>query len=1560
MEEDTAKNLGGAASSHAYVQDVARYLKAFLETGLQASLRPSRQVTVKRSHGLATQLYLDAYPQLNKNLYKNFTAGLAQEVFVVSQNKYTKHVDERLSEGLAQAITAVDKTATTGLVTALARSIDAARVQHHQDAAAYTAEAAAATEQVFVTALIAPIVRGSYGVATPENDAASQVLITMGAAKMRGLFGLVLDSIAARYAAEELSFEQLTAALANVITPPILRAALDEFLEEFNQADAYHELYNIHLANQSLETSDVSLYFGEIATREARFPLFYTPLRVSHAYPSVTIEFGNTIFVNTKALDAVRRTYSHVMGQDIAFIEALPDAIEIDPAQRKEVLPKLQNILNVLVETFGITKQLNLESALDQTVGELGISLNNRVQIAVFDKATDGLVHDYAQLLENPKSKAGAAFTELVQAYAHGTPVRYVQEVAEEWNAKTLTERLVATNPLPLSDEQKHVTAALAKKDANVVVVDGAPGTGKSHLAAALTMESLVAGHTTLVLSRTPAALETMHQTITGALGEVRGNKGYHNPLLRLGQPVEPLLEALEKPYLEKLTAYHQTYTKLQGELVTAKNRKIKETAETITGLVQTAENINLQEVEQTVANEIRFSSQDWVRDEPIDEISPILQKLHQAIGFIRGSEANYLLPYIEQSQQEAIGQFIEAIREYERASKNVIQREPQFVIHFRKLSAEEKAALQASLSYIHSNYRQYVHILREDAITTQLKITDNSPYEAVRAQQLILEQLVDLAKDAKRFIRGDKTRASALVDQLISYSALPEEVIAALTNYIEQVISLKSKIFGFSGRTLVVENLTRQLKKIIPEFSIDEPEKRLDDLQTMVDLTEFVSEQLTQLSLPQDDWKQVLHLLLAEPSRVKELQKIIASLVEPAGFEFMRAHRIYEADNLLANVSLLDYATQLNSVLKAHPSLATLFGIKSIGQVLAQPQIFRSRFDKLATDLDDVKQLDEAKQVIKDFIKTYPVAAKRLGVNYANGTLDIITDTFAGASLDDLKEYLTFKKKEQDIVQYFKELTTDGYGRSMSDLRQMTLTQLSHSLDARALTFAEQQAEDFARVKEALRAGRRFDTELLRGVLQLFPAVLADVRDYADYLPLHANLFDLLVIDEASGVSIAEALPAILRAKKVVVIGEGDALSNEAAPRIDAVVNDMHRSNIAQAFGESLKDTPADTKNQLVQRLKTNIDAHSSVLGFARPIAGSEVRLTQYVRSSPQLIAYVNTQFYGGSLKCLRARTLPLTESIKLEYVKPAGDAAFSLHTNASEVQTIINTLTEMRDNGFTGSIGIVTPYHEQAVLLQRELDECVISDWFAQRQLKVMTFDTARGQERDYVLYSLVATPAFDTYSDTLPSLTAESALLEREQLRDSFSIARETVHFILSKPADAFSGELAHILEEFQAQLTPPTVKTGNVTDILQAAESLFPQYFYATKFYKKHGDKARLVTQFSLGDILKPLAPAHEYPGYKVDFLVAFGDQRVVITYDEFKEQFLASHIKNTELYTNYLTAEDIYNQKLLENYGYSFLHFNKFNLGSRPTEVLDKYLTEVTRVTSWPKDNGFLE
>ena len=43
------------------------------------------------------------------------------------------------------------------------------------------------------------------------------------------------------------------------------------------------------------------------------------------------------------------------------------------------------------------------------------------------------------------------------------------------------------------------------------------------------------------------------------------------------------------------------------------------------------------------------------------------------------------------------------------------------------------------------------------------------------------------------------------------------------------------------------------------------------------------------------------------------------------------------------------------------------------------------------------------------------------------------------------------------------------------------------------------------------------------------FPVFLAGIRDYAEYIPLEPEIFDLVIIDEASQVSIAQAFPALL-----------------------------------------------------------------------------------------------------------------------------------------------------------------------------------------------------------------------------------------------------------------------------------------------------------------------------------------------------------------------------------------------------------------------------------------------
>ena len=72
-----------------------------------------------------------------------------------------------------------------------------------------------------------------------------------------------------------------------------------------------------------------------------------------------------------------------------------------------------------------------------------------------------------------------------------------------------------------------------------------------------------------------------------------------------------------------------------------------------------------------------------------------------------------------------------------------------------------------------------------------------------------------------------------------------------------------------------------------------------------------------------------------------------------------------------------------------------------------------------------------------------------------------------------------------------------------------------------------------------------RFPKEDFQYLKDAFPCIISGIRDYADYIPLEKDLFDLLIIDEASQVSIAQSFPAILRAKKVVILGDSKQFGN-------------------------------------------------------------------------------------------------------------------------------------------------------------------------------------------------------------------------------------------------------------------------------------------------------------------------------------------------------------------------------------------------------------------------------
>jgi hypothetical protein len=1556
MEEKTVAESGKPIAANEFTKDIARYFKVFLETDLQNGLLPTWRMSEQRLFDINQTLSLEKYPQLYKNLYKNVASGFTQETFVISQNKYVTHSDDRETDILARSTEAIDVEQIAAFVRSFAQVIERAKSEYPTTKDKYTGAVESALLDNIATELAVPMLRDARTSVT-DNPAAGLALQKSAVYALKNAFWDDFGVLAARFYAENQSLETLHASLKDVFSVDTVKRTFREFLYEYTASDAYQDAYRIH-RHKVVRGTDTQMYvfFGEISIQDQTFPLFYSPIESTHTYPSITVSFKDRIFINTKAIEYVLKQYGSMLDISPELTQSIEKSFTIDRRKRKNVLAQLQTVVDVLVDAFKLDKPLQLDSPSNQRITNGSVVITNQLRAVLFDASKEAIINDYTQLLAN--TKTGQMLTEFTQKLVMQDPVRYVQEISEEWDAKPITEKLISGNPLPLNSEQRKAHIALNKPDCDVVVINGAPGTGKSHFISSVVAQSFSDGFSTLVLSDTPAALDAVQDTVTTLLSDVRGEGAFHNPLLRLGGVDEEVLEDLESQFVQKIQTYHQNYTKLQGELRTAKSRKVQEAADELTNLTQNAENVNLHEVEQTVNNESKFGNRDWIQDEPVDEITAELQKLHQSIQYIRKSEANYLLPYIESSQQKAIAEFLGIVREYEKANKNVRERLPDFIVRYRKLLPDQKTKLQSSLSYIHSNYRQYIKSLGSDPITAGLGITENTTFRTAAGKQALLDKLVDVAHNTRQYLGHDKKRNESLITELLSYDTTPEEVIAAFGEYIDQVVSLKSKIFGFSGRTLVVENLTRQLKKSIPGFSLSEPEKRLDDMQLMVDLAGATIEQLAKLGLDLALWKEVLSIVKQDKAHTEELRKMLAALVAPSDFEFMTKHRIYEADNLLANISLLQYATELNTVFRANQNLSTLFGVKAIGQILAKPQAFSDRFGKLTNDLDDVKQLDECKKNIKQFLKIYPAAAKRLGVNYTNGNLDIIDDTFAESSVDEVKEYLSFKKKEQDITNYFKDMISDSYSRTKRDLRQINATQLSHALDTRLMKYIETQADNFAVARAALISEQQIDATTFGNLLQAFPCVLGNIRDYATYTPLKKRLFDVVIIDEASHISIAEALPALLRAKKIIILG--DEKQYVCASRIHAnpAVNETFRNRIVSTFTQVLGSAPVDAKNAHIAKVRDNFDVANSLLQFGKAFANAELTFTKYFRSSKELISYANTTFYDNKLQPLKARSSPPKETIKFDIVESTTVENQGIHTNEAEAKHILAALLDMKESGYEGTIGVVTPYLEQAVLVQKYLDESVVNDWFQRRKLRVMTFDTAQGENRDYLFYSMTADEhqkhiyAFPQANDM------QSHGIAQQRLAVGFSCAGAVIHFVMSKPTSEYSGELKNVLTHYQQLLSAGVAKkTTNTTDILLAAESLIPQYFYATKFYKKYTDRARLITQFSLGDLLKPLSTRYHHPAYKVDFMIVFDDQRIIVTYDEFKENFMSTD-KNAQ--DSYLTATEIYNQKELESYGYTFLRLNKFNLGSRPIETLDALLMSAVKTSSWPRDNGFLQ
>ena len=244
-----------------------------------------------------------------------------------------------------------------------------------------------------------------------------------------------------------------------------------------------------------------------------------------------------------------------------------------------------------------------------------------------------------------------------------------------------------------------------------------------------------------------------------------------------------------------------------------------------------------------------------------------------------------------------------------------------------------------------------------------------------------------------------------------------------------------------------------------------------------------------------------------------------------------------------------------------------------------------------------------------------------------------------------------------------------------------------------------------------------------------LTPCLLMSPLSIAQYLPPGRTAFDLVVFDEASQIPIWDAIGAMARGQRVVVVGDPKQLP-------------------PTNFFNRVEDEEADDEVEVGGDMESILDECNS--------AGlPNLQLNWHYRSRHEsLIAFSNHRYYGGGLVTFPS---PVTSdrAVSLHLVEGGVYDKGGSRTNQVEAKAVVADIVDrLTDRAFADSgksIGVVTFNSQQQKLIEDLLDEerrhnPALDQFFRDDQPEpvfVKNLENVQGDERDLMYFSITYGP-------------------------------------------------------------------------------------------------------------------------------------------------------------------------------------------------------------------------
>lgn len=258
--------------------------------------------------------------------------------------------------------------------------------------------------------------------------------------------------------------------------------------------------------------------------------------------------------------------------------------------------------------------------------------------------------------------------------------------------------------------------------------------------------------------------------------------------------------------------------------------------------------------------------------------------------------------------------------------------------------------------------------------------------------------------------------------------------------------------------------------------------------------------------------------------------------------------------------------------------------------------------------------------------------------------------------------------------------------------------------------------------------------------LLSRFPSWAVTNLSVGSRIPLSPGIFDLAIIDEASQSDIPSGIPILFRSKKAAVVGDPSQLTHST--KLSVAKDSLLRKRVGLIKLDDLKFSYSDTSIY-------NLFAHSKDV--------SPIFLSDTYRSVDAIAGYSNTLFYNGRLRVatdVSNLIIPDGGSAGIHWTEIRSEVKSSGGSGCYSTEEINSVFTLLRsillENNYRGTIGVITPFRQQANRLNDIIFESDIPyDLLASSQVHVDTSHGFQGDERDVIIFSLCAGPDMPTGS-------------------------------------------------------------------------------------------------------------------------------------------------------------------------------------------------------------------